>query len=248
MGAVHEGEDFMLEIYIARHAESEGNVSFARRGCVPSSTDFNSDISMKDPELTERGVAQAAALGERLSISRFDAIFSSPLVRAITTAHEVSVRQEGGAVPIELLPDLMEVSTDPDFTGRPYEKLVTRFPQLLPYPAEPTPTGGLLSIGVEPDYAAPFRRSERCIGYFKSRFSHGERIFVAAHGTYNTCLILSAIGLGSGSGMRFCQENTGLTKIRYYHDGQNSWGNVKVVYANDTSHLYSDSPELTYKL
>jgi broad specificity phosphatase PhoE len=90
---------------------------------------------------------------------------------------------------------------------------------------------------------ARLKRAETCIEYFKKRFQNGEKIFVVAHGTFNTYLTRAALGLKNTSGFNFCQENTGLTKIKYFLDGK-----ARLSYSNDTSHLFSDNGHLTFSL
>jgi broad specificity phosphatase PhoE len=63
----------MLEIYLIRHGESAGNREDRFRG-------------RHDFPLNENGIRQAQALYQELESISFDAIYSSPLKRAFTTA------------------------------------------------------------------------------------------------------------------------------------------------------------------
>ena len=63
----------MLEIILARHGETDWNVAEVFRGRV-------------DVALNETGVRQAELLGEYLSGVKIDAVYSSPLKRALETA------------------------------------------------------------------------------------------------------------------------------------------------------------------
>jgi probable phosphoglycerate mutase len=62
-----------LEIYLARHGETEWSVSGRHTGTT-------------DLPLTERGEEKATTLGERLMGIDFDAAYSSPMQRALRTA------------------------------------------------------------------------------------------------------------------------------------------------------------------
>lgn len=62
----------MTTVYIIRHGETDSNI---RHTC----------IGHKDIELNENGKMQAHELCQRLSEVHFDAIYSSPLTRAIST-------------------------------------------------------------------------------------------------------------------------------------------------------------------
>lgn len=67
----------MLEIYFIRHGESAGNREDRFRGRF-------------DFPLNENGIRQAEALREELSTIEFNAIYSSPLRRALQTAEILS--------------------------------------------------------------------------------------------------------------------------------------------------------------
>ena len=58
-------------LYIARHGESLGNTG---------------EDTGPDPKLSQKGKKQASLLGERMKNVKLDAVFSSPLIRAVETA------------------------------------------------------------------------------------------------------------------------------------------------------------------
>lgn len=62
-----------MRIYITRHGQTQWNVEGRMQG-------------WQNSELTERGIANAKKLGERLKDIEFDRIYSSPLGRALDTA------------------------------------------------------------------------------------------------------------------------------------------------------------------
>jgi probable phosphoglycerate mutase len=63
-----------MELYIARHGETESNSVRRLQG------------GSKDTPLTQKGIAQAKKLAEEIKDIEFDAIYSSPLKRAMDTA------------------------------------------------------------------------------------------------------------------------------------------------------------------
>jgi probable phosphoglycerate mutase len=65
------------QIIIVRHGQTEWNIKGIRQGYL-------------DSPLTARGLAQAKALGQRLSRERFSALYSSDLGRALQTAQEIA--------------------------------------------------------------------------------------------------------------------------------------------------------------
>ncbi len=67
-------DDVCLQLYLIRHAESMGNV------------ETEESFDAVNPPLTFHGHRQAQALSERMSAVRLDAVYSSPLERAINTA------------------------------------------------------------------------------------------------------------------------------------------------------------------
>jgi broad specificity phosphatase PhoE len=99
-------------LYLARHAESDWNAENRFQGHV-------------DRPLTSRGRAQAAALAERLSTIALEAIYSSPLRRALETADAVGAAK--GLRPVEH-PDLREVDVG-SWAGLSRAEVVEQFPQ-----------------------------------------------------------------------------------------------------------------------
>jgi probable phosphoglycerate mutase len=65
------------KLIVVRHGQTEWNIRGIRQGHL-------------DSPLTERGLAQAKALGRRLQREKFNALYSSDLGRAVQTAHEIS--------------------------------------------------------------------------------------------------------------------------------------------------------------
>lgn len=231
-------DNFFLEIYLTRHGESEGNRAFAERENSNLEKEVREEVY--ETPLTPFGREQAALLGKRLSSVSFDAVFSSPLERAVETAFEMIIRQPERKK-IELMPDVMEVGTHPGYEGKPFTYLLRKFPCLVKS-ENPTAAGGKAFLEKE-NPEEILKRAKRCIAYFRKRFSEGERIFVVGHGTYNNYFIRAALGLSNETDFNFCQENTALTKIRYFKDGR-----TRLCYSNDTSHLYQSMPDITFTL
>ncbi len=233
--------DVIMELYITRHGETWNNLSDDEKALMDG---MPTNELRQDPSLTPKGREQARLLGERLSECRFDAIFSSPLLRAVDTAHEIAVSQTDKR--IELLPELVEYGTL-GYAGHPIIELKKSYPDVSLHMETPTPTGGNTIITEPEDDARVVLRARRCIDYIRDRFKNGERVLVIAHGTYNNFLIAAALGLDNNT-FDFCQENTGLTKIKYYTQGVNHWGDARLSYANDTSHLAQVMPGITFTL
>src|SRR5918999_6281569 len=65
------------QLIIVRHGQTQWNLKLVRQGHL-------------DSPLTERGIAQAKALGERLARETFTALYSSDLGRALQTAQMIA--------------------------------------------------------------------------------------------------------------------------------------------------------------
>jgi len=230
-------DEYKLQIYLTRHGETWGNLP-----SDDSNKSRKTEEERHDPGLTPWGLKQAQLLGERLSLKRFDAIFSSPLIRAVSTAFETSIRQPKGPVQIELITDLMEIGTPWSYTGFPVEEIKHRY-SCVASRESIISTEDWIEAEKDDEREAYMRRAEHCIAYFRNRFRDGERVFVVAHGSFNTYLIRAALGLNNTNDFNFCQENTGLTKIKYFMDDK-----ARLSYSNETSHLFAEKPNITFSL
>jgi len=231
-------DEYKLQIYLTRHGETWGNLPPPQG----AGEDKRTERERHDPELTPLGLKQARLLGQRLSLKRFDAIFSSPLVRAVSTAFETSALQPGGNVPIELISDLREAGTPWDYPGVSWDETKKRFPCVVSHSSIQS-ASYWDSMEKLDEREAHMKRAENCIAFLRGRFYKGESIFIVAHGTFNTYLIRAALGLDNTNDFNFCQENTGLTKIKYFLDDK-----ARLSYSNETSHLFSDMPGITFTL
>ena len=106
-------------------------------------------------------------LGERLAGAHFDAVFSSPLVRAVRTAAEVCRRLDGQPE-IELLPQIIENGSSYGYFGESVEYLSRYYDRLKPNTDLPLMYDNL----EDSDNDA---RARAVIDYFKSRFTYGQK-------------------------------------------------------------------------
>ncbi|GEM_PF-704380 len=232
-------DEYKLQIFLARHGESFGNIQ-APPGAEKKE---KTEAEIHDPELTDLGLEQAGLLGERLSCRRFDRILTSPMKRAVGTAYEVFRRQPGESVPVEIMPELLEAGAPWDYPWPDAEEINRLYPGLNASRTSLSPSADWAEREEEDKQTARLDRARLCAGHIRSRFCHGERVFIVAHGTYNTYLIRAFLGLSNENDFNFCQENTGLTKIKYF-----TGGGVRLSYSNDTSHLYAINSGLAFML
>ena len=205
-----------VDLYIARHGESLGNTG---------------EKICDDPELSFRGQEQAERLAKRLKNTHFDAIISSPHIRAVQTAAETA---KVHGMKIELFPLLFEVGTYAGYEGIGLSKLRKIYPDIYmfsdgkPYPLSLT----------EENRTITYNRAKEAIERIKARFGENSSVILFAHGSFNNHLTNAAIGFEVRDDFNFCQENTGLTCIRFVKD--NGKDKTKIEFANDYCHLFCD--------
>lgn len=196
-------------IYIIRHGETFGNL--------------NGD-GFTETDLTPNGMHQIAFLGKRFSKEKIDRIYTSPLKRALKTANAIKSFHPETPFVVDSL--LLEKGTDPDYAGLPVEEIK----KLCPY-GEILPQAPL---GVEDDEIA-YNRAVKFIEKIKAENDFDSTIAVVAHGTFNSYLVLAAIGFPFKEKFNFSHLNTGVTLVNYlYEDGILK---TKLKYLNDVSHL-----------
>jgi probable phosphoglycerate mutase len=103
-----------VKAILIRHCETDHN----RDGLVQGRS---------DPPLNEVGQLQAARLAARFRDLPFDAIFSSPLRRAVETAGTMAVAQ---GKPVEVVPDLVELDVG-QMDGLTGAEMRERYPSFM---------------------------------------------------------------------------------------------------------------------
>ncbi len=198
-----------MHIYIIRHGETYGNL--------------NGD-GFSETDLTPKGEEQARLLGERFKDKKLDKIYTSPLVRAVKTAKEI--KKFHTSTPVFIDSSLLEKGTAPDYCGLPESELLKYLPHAIVNEAFP--------LGKESDKAA-YERACRFIEKIKSENPFDARIAVVAHGTFNSFLVLAALGFPLKENFNFSHLNTGVSLVCYINE--NGVTKTKLKYLNDVSHL-----------
>ncbi|MFD3445875.1 phosphoserine phosphatase 1 [Microbacteriaceae bacterium 4G12] len=99
------------KLYITRHGETEWNVAKRMQG-------------RKNSSLTEKGVAQALQLGERMNEIHLDVIYTSPSERAVHTARLIKGERE-----LSIIQDERFYEIDMgNFEGLNFEEIQTQYP------------------------------------------------------------------------------------------------------------------------
>ena len=78
-------------------------------------------------------------------------------------------------------------------------------------------------------------RAKRVVAEIREEYGDRENVIAFAHGTFNNHFIKAACGITSGEDFNFCQENTGVTIVRFILD--NGQPRVKLELANCGKHL-----------
>lgn len=198
-------------IYIIRHGETYGNL--------------NGD-GFTETDLTPNGENQAFCLGERFKNETADKIYTSPLIRAVKTAKEIKNHHKD--VPVIIDCSLLEKGTDPEYTGLPDDNLLKVIPDATILPRK--------ALGEENDDIA-YNRAREIIEKIKAENSFDSTVVIVAHGTFNSYLVLAALGFPFKENFNFSHLNTGVTLVNYLkEDGVIK---TKLKFLNDTSHLKS---------
>ena len=217
-----------LEIYLIRHAQSNGNAGIKVRE-VPTIQD------MADPRLTELGITQAKKLGAYLSDIQFDAVYSSALLRAERTATEV-INCQKQRQKLSLLPLLTENGMGEEYEGASWEEIHEINPDATLAPDLPGDTP-LMCYSAKGDDKAHFIRAGKAIDYLRAHHTGGEKICVVSHAAFITHIVFYLMGLPEVPKFDINFSNTGITRIIFYKPGTNQYGDTIFDYINSTTHL-----------
>ena len=206
-------------IYLVRHGESEGNVGTVYQ-----------DI---DSPLTERGHEQARFIADRLARLPFDALISSPVLRAKQTAEAITaatgIEPEYSSLFAERIKPTGLAGldhADPRATA-----LLSEWEESLFTPGMRVPGGD--------NFDDLSERTSAALAYLSEHES--KTIVVVSHGFFLRTLFARII-LGKtyrGDTARavvssMTMNNTGLSAIRLYPDRENPW---QLWIVNDHAHL-----------
>ncbi|MFH1775206.1 MAG: histidine phosphatase family protein [Chloroflexota bacterium] len=187
----------MTELILARHGETDWNVAEVFRG--------RADIG-----LNGTGVKQAELLAEYLSSVRVDAIYSSPLKRALRTAEVIARYQESR---VEVAPGLIDFDYG-EWQGLSHQEVKDTYKGLYgqwvnnPHEVE-MPSGESLDDV-----------SKRAIGVVDSAVARGEgTVVMVSHRVVNKVLICALLGLSNAHFWQVKQDTAAITTFSY-RDGR----------------------------
>ncbi|MCL2580188.1 MAG: histidine phosphatase family protein [Oscillospiraceae bacterium] len=202
----------MTNIYLVRHAQSEGNLSGHFQGIT-------------DAVLTPLGLKQAAAVGARLAEMPLAAVYASPLSRANQTANAIAAHH---GLEVITEPDIIEISGGV-MENVPFGVLLEKFPkEFYMFDREPHLFEGI--EGAE-SVASVFARMKSAIERIAARHP-GQSVAVVSHG----CPIRCYLGYAKGYtleqlGRMSWGKNTGLSHITF------EGGKPALHLENDIAHI-----------
>ena len=206
--------------YLVRHGESEWNAE-------------NRLCGRTDVPLSEGGRRQAKSLAERLKSIPFEALYSSPLERALETARLISE-----SVGLQPAPDQRLVELDyGQWEGRTLAEIAESDPKTLrawdANPAQVAPPGG--ESGLEAQ-----QRIVSFLDFLAAKHPQGH-VLVVFHKTVCRLVICHVLGMAASEyRRRLVLNNAALSIIQAQPYG---W---QLITFNDTSHLSASHPGGTY--
>ncbi|OGN96839.1 MAG: hypothetical protein A2Z77_00740 [Chloroflexi bacterium RBG_13_51_36] len=199
----------MTELILARHGQTEWNVGKIFRGRA-------------DVNLDEVGVKQAELLGKYLSNCELEAVYSSPLKRALDTAtivaryHKVGVHTAGGLIDLDY----------GKWQSLPEQEVKRLYPALLnewhSNPHKVRMPGGESLEDVR-------GRVVELVDDVLSKYQ--SRVLLVSHRVVLKVLICSLLGLDNSHFWNISQDVCGITVFNYLD------GHFVLARHNDTSHL-----------
>lgn len=201
----------MSKIYLVRHGETEWNREGRSQGCG------------NDIPLSELGLMQAKAIGNRLKNEKIDLFFSSSLKRAFQTANEIARYHNKEVI---MYREFMEISFG-EWEGMRFNEIKEKYLDIYkiwrdtPHIAKVPGAESLLEI------------KERSMPKLMEILNSNEdkNILIVSHGITIKVLIASIMGIDLANLHKIRQDNTALNIFEY---NNNSFCTHLL---NDTCHL-----------
>jgi probable phosphoglycerate mutase len=194
-------------VIIVRHGQTQWNLKLIRQGHL-------------DSPLTDRGIAQAKALGKRLAQEGFNALYSSDLGRAVQTAEMIGA-VTGHCVVID---ERLRERNLGVFQGLGRDEIERRFPEEY-----------RLHRSIGPDYVIPSGESVRqqvernllCLAELGAKHV-AETIVVVTHGGVLSGLFRHTFSIPFSAPRRFEFMNASLNVFNYENGSWflQTWGDV----------------------
>jgi len=186
----------MTEIILARHGETEWNVGEIFRGRI-------------DIELDETGIKQAQLLAEYLSDVKIEALYSSPLKRALRTAETIANYHQ---LKVEIAPGLIDFDYG-KWQGLPHQEVKNKYKKLyagwISHPHQVTIPAGESLNDVR----------QRATGVVDEVIAKYEgTVVLVSHRVVNKVLICALLGLDNSHFWNIRQDTCGITTFIYENE------------------------------
>jgi len=201
----------MTEIIIARHGQTEWNVGEVFRGRA-------------DIELDETGVKQAELLAEYLSNAKIDAIYSSPMKRALKTAKAIAGHHQ---LDVEIAPGLIDFDFG-EWQGLSHQEVKEKYTELY---KKWTNTPHKVKMPAGETLNDVRKRAIRVVDEVIDRYEG--TVVLVAHRVVNKVLICALLGLDNSHFWDIRQDTCGITTFNYEN------GRFILTEHNNTSYLRS---------
>jgi len=199
----------MTEVILARHGETEWNIGEVFRGRL-------------DIELNQTGIKQAELLAEYLSNLKIDAIYSSPLKRALATAEIIATYYK---LNVEIAPGLIDFDYG-KWQGLPHQEVKDKYKKLyaewINSPEKVKILGGESLNDVR----------KRATGVVDNVIAKYEgTVILVSHRVVNKVLICALLGLDNSHFWNIRLDTCGITTFIYENE------RFILTKHNDTSYL-----------
>lgn len=161
--------------------------------------------------LSPIGQQQARSMARFLESTTIDAIYSSPLKRAVETAQSLT---EGRSCPVQCIDELVEVDVG-DWEGMTWQSILDRNP--TEYEAFMSNPAANPYLGGE-SYQDVFNRSWPRILELLQRHAN-QTVAVVAHNVVNRVCLAEPLGIELSRAKQIHQSNTGINVLEY-QDGE----------------------------
>jgi len=201
----------MTEIILVRHGETAWNVAEVFRGRI-------------DVELNETGLKQAELLAGYLSSVRIDAVYSSPLKRALRTAEVIADRKKLG---VKIAPGLVDFDFG-NWQGLSHQEVRDKYKELYAeWIDHPERVRMLAGESLEDVRERAMAVVDDVMG------QHSGSVVLVSHRVVNKILICAFLGLDNSHFWNIRQDTCGLTSFTY------EGGRFILASHNDTSYFKS---------
>lgn len=205
----------MTELLLVRHGETEWNAEEIFRG--------RADIA-----LNEKGIVQATLLGEYLKQSRLEAVYSSPLQRAVHTAENIAKTH---SLDVKIEPAFVDMDYG-EWQGMPLTEVKKVYKNLY-IKWETSPENIKLPGGESLDDV--MNRAITAMNKIVRR--HKGSVVLVSHRVVNKVLMCAMLGLDNSRFWNIRQETCGISSFSYEK------GKFILTKHNDTSFLGNLSGE-----